>query len=77
MQTQLAQPLAWEEDVNSSESPCTTNCKLDETDVYCIKCGRSTQQIQDWLLYPSDKRKEIMKQIKSKRRSKNGLGTNN
>jgi predicted Fe-S protein YdhL (DUF1289 family) len=63
--------------VNSSESPCTTNCELDETNVCCVKCGRSTEQIQDWLIYPSDKRKIIMKEIKAKRRSKNGLGTNN
>jgi predicted Fe-S protein YdhL (DUF1289 family) len=63
--------------VNFSETPCTTNCDLDVTTVYCVKCGRSTQQIQDWLTYPSDKRKEIMKEIKAKRRSKNGLGTNN
>jgi predicted Fe-S protein YdhL (DUF1289 family) len=63
--------------VSSSESPCTTNCDLDVTNEYCVKCGRNTQQIQDWLLYPSDKRKQIMKDIKSKRRTKNGLGTDN
>ena len=59
--------------VSSSESPCTSTCELDQASVYCVKCGRSTQQIQDWSIYTHDQKKEIVKQLKQKRKE-NGLG---
>ena len=59
--------------MSSSNSPCTTKCELDNKDEYCVKCGRTTQQIQDWNITPIQQRKEIIKEAKQ-RRKKNELG---
>jgi len=58
-------------------TPCEATCVLDKEDKYCEKCGRDIQDIQNWLTYSEEKRKDIVKQIKKKRKQQNGLGTNN
>lgn len=69
MSTRLDQQLALEAVVSSSElTPCKTTCLLDKTHSYCEECGRSTTDIQNWLSYPKEKRKEIMKDLKAKRK---------
>lgn len=63
--------------MNSSESPCTTKCELDNNTEYCVKCGRSTFEIQNWLSYDSDTKKQVVKKAKLRRKEQNGLGTSN
>jgi predicted Fe-S protein YdhL (DUF1289 family) len=55
-------------------SPCEKICKLDPTTEYCIVCGRTTEHIQNWMIYTSEQRSVIMKDLKAKRRLKNELG---
>jgi len=60
-----------------TSSPCESTCVLDSEHKYCEKCGRDTNDIQHWLNYSEEKRKQIIKQIKQKRKIQNGLGTSN
>ena len=53
-------------------TPCVKECELEPVLQVCEKCGRTSEQIREWLIYPDDKRKNIMKEIK--KRKKDGLG---
>lgn len=44
---------------NKISSPCVRICKL-KNDV-CVACGRTTEQIKNWLSYSEKQRKEIMR----------------
>jgi predicted Fe-S protein YdhL (DUF1289 family) len=57
-------------------TPCKSTCELDQQDKYCIKCGRDTVDIQNWINYSEEKRKQIVKEIKQ-RRKKDELGISN
>jgi predicted Fe-S protein YdhL (DUF1289 family) len=53
-----------------TSSPCESTCVLNTEHTHCEKCGREINDIQEWLNYPEEKRKQIMKQIKQKRKAK-------
>ena len=53
-------------------TPCVKICELDQYNQICIGCGRTVEQLREWLIYSDDKRKNIMKEIK--KRKKDGLG---
>ena len=44
-------------------SPCKKICKIKKK--VCIGCGRSKEQISNWLKYSNYQRKKIMKELKS------------
>jgi hypothetical protein len=58
-------------------SPCEKICKLDPTTEFCIVCGRTTEHIQNWTIYTDEKRSQIMKDLKAKRKLRNELGRAN
>lgn len=58
-------------------SPCKSKCKLDPTTDFCECCGRTVVQIEQWTIYSDEQRSQIMRDLKKKRRPKNGLGNNN
>ena len=43
------------------ESPCIQICKL-ENDI-CIGCGRTQDEIRDWMILTDEERKEIMERL--------------
>ena len=43
-------------------SPCKKICKIKKN--VCIGCGRSKEQISNWLKYSNNQRKKIMKELK-------------
>jgi len=45
--------------------------------MFCEVCGRTSLQIQEWSKYTDDQRKNIVKELKLKRKAKNGLGKSN
>ena len=51
------------------KSPCVDVCKL-KNDV-CIGCGRTSYQIRNWSKFRSNKRDQIIQQLKSKNYSLN------
>ena len=51
------------------KSPCIDVCKL-KNDV-CLGCGRTSYQIRNWSKFRSNKRDQIIQQLKSKNYSLN------
>ena len=53
---------------NNMESPCKKICKLGNyislgSELVCIGCGRTIDEIRDWTTYTDEKRKEIMEKL--------------
>ena len=46
------------------KSPCIDVCKLKNDD--CVGCGRTSYQIRNWSKFRSNKRDQIIQQLKSK-----------
>ncbi|MEM7398682.1 MAG: DUF1289 domain-containing protein [Pseudomonadota bacterium] len=42
------------------ETPCVNICMLDETSGLCIGCGRSGEEIADWVNLSPEERRAIM-----------------
>lgn len=42
------------------ESPCTKICTIDPSSGYCLGCGRTGNEIANWLAYTADGRRRIM-----------------
>jgi len=51
------------DDFKKISSPCIRFCKL--KDGFCEGCGRSWEQIRDWVFYTEEKRLDIMKSLSS------------
>jgi predicted Fe-S protein YdhL (DUF1289 family) len=47
-------------------SPCIKVCILNADKNQCTGCGRTTEQIMDWMLYSEEKRLAIMVLCKQK-----------
>ncbi|MFN9114771.1 MAG: DUF1289 domain-containing protein [Bacteroidota bacterium] len=46
-------------------TPCLKICKLDKDTETCIGCGRSLEQIRDWVTYTEEERCRITQTLKS------------
>ncbi|MCZ7601974.1 MAG: DUF1289 domain-containing protein [Melioribacteraceae bacterium] len=44
-------------------SPCNNICKLDNYSSICIGCGRTSEEITNWIFYSDEKRVEIMNSL--------------
>jgi predicted Fe-S protein YdhL (DUF1289 family) len=42
------------------ESPCILVCSIDDKTGYCFGCGRTREEIGNWINYSSEQRREIM-----------------
>lgn len=42
------------------ESPCILVCSIDEKTGYCFGCGRTREEIGNWLDYSAGERRDIM-----------------
>lgn len=47
-------------DFSNITSPCIDVCDVDSTGHYCIGCGRSMDEIANWLALSDEKRRAIM-----------------
>ena len=50
------------------ETPCKKICKLGSyislgSELICIGCGRTQDEIRDWTTYTDEKRREIMEKL--------------
>ncbi|MET3660139.1 DUF1289 domain-containing protein [Aquamicrobium ahrensii] len=45
------------------ESPCILVCSIDLKTGYCFGCGRTRDEISDWISMTSQQRREIMGQL--------------
>lgn len=41
-------------------SPCILVCSIDMASGYCFGCGRTRDEIADWVKYSDDEREQIM-----------------
>ncbi len=42
------------------QTPCTHVCSIDPATGFCIGCGRTLQEIGDWMSYSDSERRQIM-----------------
>lgn len=42
------------------ESPCILVCSIDDATGYCFGCGRTRQEIGDWMQYSAEERRAVM-----------------
>ena len=47
-------------------SPCNDICTTDAKSGFCIGCRRTSNEIANWLSYSDDKKKKILKDLKSR-----------
>jgi predicted Fe-S protein YdhL (DUF1289 family) len=47
----------------SIESPCILICSIDLTTGYCFGCGRTRDEIAQWMSYSPDTRREVMAEL--------------
>ena len=48
-------------------SPCINLCEFDESKYYCLGCFRTRQEIIEWIDLSEDERKEIMKDLTTRK----------
>ena len=49
-----------------SDSPCIDICQMDSESGLCVGCGRTIEEIANWSNYTNEKKKDILKQLKSR-----------
>jgi uncharacterized protein len=47
----------------SIESPCILICSIDLTTGYCFGCGRTRDEIAQWMIYSPETRSEVMAEL--------------
>lgn len=45
------------------ESPCILVCSMDPRTGFCFGCGRTREEIADWLAYSPAERRAVMDQL--------------
>lgn len=45
------------------ESPCILVCSIDDRTGYCFGCGRTRDEIADWISMSGEQRREIMAEL--------------
>lgn len=49
-----------------TDSPCVDICQMDSESGFCVGCGRTIEEIANWSSYTNEKKKNILKQLKSR-----------
>lgn len=45
------------------ESPCILVCSIDRKTGYCFGCGRTKDEIAEWMIYSPQERRDVMAQL--------------
>jgi len=48
------------------DSPCTDICTTDLESGLCIGCGRTTQEIENWVSYTDSEKRQVLVKIKKR-----------
>jgi len=54
-------------------TPCTGLCDLNVINNTCSKCGRTSVQIEEWMVYSHEERVDIIKNIKRENNDRKGI----
>jgi len=49
-----------------ADSPCNDICTTDSESGLCIGCGRTTEEISNWLYYTDKQKKKVLKDLKNR-----------
>ena len=49
-----------------ADSPCNDICTTDKESGLCIGCGRTTEEISNWLYYSDKQKKKVLKDLKNR-----------
>ena len=49
-----------------SDSPCNDICTTDPESGLCIGCGRTVDEISNWLYYSDKQKKNVIKDLKNR-----------
>ena len=44
-------------------TPCVSVCNIDKISERCVGCGRTKEEIDNWLSYTQEQRMEIMRRL--------------
>ena len=48
------------------DSPCNDICTTDQENGLCIGCGRTQEEIANWLFYTNEQKKKVLKALESR-----------
>ena len=49
-----------------TDSPCIDICQMDSESGLCVGCGRTIEEIANWSSFTNEKKKNILKELKSR-----------
>ncbi len=49
-----------------TDSPCIDICQMDSESGLCVGCGRTIEEIANWSTFTNEKKKNILKELKSR-----------
>ena len=49
-----------------TDSPCIDICQMDSESGLCVGCGRTIEEIANWSIFTNEKKKNILKELKSR-----------
>lgn len=56
----------------SVPSPCVAICQMDEGNRFCIGCGRTLDEIRDWMIMTADEKRAALARIAAARAAGSG-----
>ena len=58
--------LEFEELINMIDSPCNDICTTDSESNLCVGCGRTKEEIANWLFFTDKQKEQVLFDIKSR-----------
>ncbi len=50
---------------SSVPSPCVAICQMDEANRFCIGCGRTLDELRDWIIMTADEKRAVLARIEA------------
>lgn len=51
----------------SVPSPCVAICQMDEANRFCIGCGRSLDEIREWIIMTAEEKRAVLARLAAAR----------
>ena len=48
------------------DSPCNAICSIDLKNDLCVGCGRTREEIENWLIYSDKQKEKVLNNIKKR-----------
>jgi predicted Fe-S protein YdhL (DUF1289 family) len=50
---------------SSVPSPCVAICQMDEASRFCIGCGRTLDELRDWIVMTAEEKRAVLARIEA------------